>query len=294
MGESSSNRSAAATAVFFRDDDAGALNAPLRAVVELLLAERVPCNYQIVPAHLSPEAAEYLCERSRAHPELLRLNQHGYEHRHTLGGQPTFAEFSGDRSYQDQHAAIAKGRAILERMLGDQHGPKVFTPPCHKYDRNTLQALEALGFTVFSAGVKGSPAAQAYYAVGRALGRITLLGKRVSYHGARIPSTGLVELSGAIDVDEQLDRTGRKIVKSASALEQELRNCLAARPAVLGVMLHHDNYVDDAKLETLRAFIGVLRREPSVRFANLESIAASMTDSGAILRDRSGALGSAR
>ena len=38
------------TRVFIRDDDVGPWSTALRAVVSLLLEEKIPCNYQVVPA----------------------------------------------------------------------------------------------------------------------------------------------------------------------------------------------------------------------------------------------------
>jgi hypothetical protein len=270
-----SERAPQSVEVFFRDDDAGPWVEPLRAVVELLIEEAVPCNYQIVPAHLAAETADYLRSRRQACPELVHLNQHGYRHEHTVGGERSFAEFSGGRSLADQQAAIGRGRELLQARLGEDLGPAVFTPPCHKYDRNTLRALQALGFTVFSAGLQTAPAARAYYALGRGLRRVSFLGKRVSYHGARIPGTTLLELSGAIDVDEECDARGEKIRKSAEDLHAEWQRLEPLGLPVVGVMLHHQNYVDHGKLEALRGFLGYLRRDPRVRFRSLESIAAS-------------------
>lgn len=266
----------AKTTVFFRDDDVGGLTEPLRAVVELLLEEHVPCNYLVVPAHLDREATEYMRARKREAADLVRLNQHGYEHQYRNGEDVTYAEFSGSRSFQDQLAALADGRRILEDMLGEDFDPEVFTPPCHKYDENTLRALEELDFSVLSAGLQGSWGARLYYCFGRALKRVQWLGKRVSYHCGHIPSTGLVEVSGSIDVDEELDRYGNKIVKSASDLAREFRERRCDPSGAVGFMLHHANYDDRGKVDTLRELICTLREDPTVEFALIDSVAARL------------------
>lgn len=267
----------AKTTVFFRDDDVGGLTDPLRALVELLLEEGVPCNYLVVPAHLDGEAADYMRGKRRDTPDLVRLNQHGYEHQHRVGGEMTYAEYSGGRSQEDQFASLAEGRRILEEMLGAEFDPRVFTPPCHKYDENTVRALDALGFSVLSAGVKGSLGARLYYGLGRAQGRIHWLGKRVSYHCGPIPATGLVEVSGSIDVDEDVDREGNKIVKSAADLTREFQARRREPSGITGFMLHHANYLDDSKLDTLREVIGMLRDDPTVEFSLIESVADRVT-----------------
>lgn len=270
------------TAVFFRDDDVGELTPELRTIVELLIAERIPCNYLVIPRFVTLECADYMRRRRREHPDLVVLNQHGYLHEQIIRGTHDYSEFAGGRPYAEQVAAIAEGRRILEQLLGEDFSADVFTPPCHKYDGNTLRAIRACGFSVFSAGVRADLPARAYYEMGRALGRITLLGQRVSYHGARDPSNGLVDLSTAINVDEDFDRQGNRITKSAADLEAEWHRAREIYPAV-GVLLHHQQYGTTEKVETLRALIQTIKRAPDVSFRTIESLAQ---DLGADLRSR--------
>jgi hypothetical protein len=125
------------TTVFFRDDDVGGLSQALRNVVEVLIEERVPCNYQVVPMYLNAEAAAYMKKQRQAHPDLVVLNQHGYRHEDHRNGALTYEEFGGHRPFDDQLAAIGEGRRMLVEMLGSDFNGDVFTPPCHKYDEAT-------------------------------------------------------------------------------------------------------------------------------------------------------------
>ena len=68
------------TTIFFRDDDVGELDQPLRCVVELLVEEEIPCSYQMVPKFLGDAAAAYVTATQRDHPGFVRLNQHGLHH----------------------------------------------------------------------------------------------------------------------------------------------------------------------------------------------------------------------
>lgn len=263
------------TTVFFRDDDVGARVEPLARVAELLLEAEIPCSYQVVPTLLSDDTARFARELKRSSPGLVFLNQHGLRHEQRLGGERVWSEFAGGRSYDAQHADIAAGRRLLEERLGPELDADVFTPPCHKYDAQTLRALAALGFTVLSAGVRTDRLSRLYYAAGRALGRVSLLGARVSYHGAATPVAGLAEVSCCIDVDEDQDAAGNKLVKDAERLGAEFAAARAVLP-VVGVMLHHERYQEPGRLETLRRFVAALREDPAVRFAPLPAIAAAL------------------
>jgi len=265
----------ASTRVFFRDDDVRSLE-PLRAVMELLLEEQVPCSYQVIPAHLDDATARWLREARAAAPDRVFLNQHGLHHEQELGGRRRWSEFAGGRPFEAQRAAIAEGRRRLEDRLGDAFDGDVFTPPCHEYDANTLRALRELGFETLSAGVRPGPAARLYYALGRRLGRVSWLGRHVSYHGARTPGGALAEVSVCIDVDEDTDRLGRTREKTLADLEAELAAARRVLPSV-GVMLHHERYEAPGRLDTLREFVRRLKRDPGVRLATLPEVAEDCT-----------------
>jgi hypothetical protein len=262
------------TQVFFRDDDVGANSESLHAVVELLIAEGVPCNYQIVPALLERETADYLREHRARHPDLVALNQHGHRHKR-VSSIDNWAEFGGGSSYTDQHAEIAAGRQILAAALEGDFGSDVFTPPCHKFDAATLRALRDVGVRVLSAGVRTRGVVRLHYALGRALGSAFLFGVKVSHHGRPLPGTGLVELSAAIDVDEDLDRNEVPIEKSVDCLTREFERARAQYP-IVGVMLHHARYTQTRKLDTLRQFVLKLKADSSLEFRTLESLAAAI------------------
>jgi hypothetical protein len=260
------------TTVFFRDDDVRSLD-PLRRVTSLLLEAGVPCSYQVIPAHLDDETARHLRELKAAHPGQVFLNQHGLHHEQWVGGEQRWSEFDAGRPRAEQRAAIAEGRRRLEDRLGESFDGDVFTPPAHKYDEGTLDALAELGFTVLSAGVRADPLSRLYYGLGRRLGRVRWLGRRVSYHGGRTPGSGLAEVSVCIDVDEDTDRAGRRLEKDAATLWREFETARRVLPCV-GVMLHHERYGEPGRLAELEAFVKRLRETPGVRFATLPECAA--------------------
>ncbi len=259
--------------VFFRDDDMGIYRESLCGLVRLLREEGAPCNYQVVPAHLEAATVKFVLEEKAKAPELVFLNQHGLRHEQTIAGQHCWSEFDGGRPYDEQLRDIAAGHQRLREMFGDAFDGRIFTPPCHKYDERTLRALSELGFEVFSAGVRYDGSSRLYYQVGRLLGRVNFLGKRVSYHGAAIPRTRLVEVSACMNVDMDVDRDGQELQKTADDLWHEWQRC-SSRVSIVGVMTHHERYVRPEKFDALRQFVRRLAADPRVRFRSIQEIAA--------------------
>jgi hypothetical protein len=260
------------TAVFFRDDDVGVMTERFRAVFDLLVAEAIPCNYQIVPSLLDEETAAFLRAARSDHPSLVVLNQHGYRHERRHGARSRWDEFGGHRPYPDQYGSIAAGRARLDALLGSALSGRVFTPPAHKYDAETLRALVELGFSVLSSSVHPQPLARIANAAGRALGRVDLFNRSISYHPAIVPGTSLREISVAIDVDEDENWLGRRRIKGTQDLVREFARARRVLP-IVGVMLHHDTYANGRKIATLRDFLQRLKADPKVRFATIEDLA---------------------
>ena len=260
------------TLVFFRDDDVGEMSGPLRCVIETLLEASIPCNYQVVPEYLDDGAVAELKGLQAAHPELIFLNQHGLRHCQEIKGLRVATEFAGGRSFESQLRDIEQGRDRLASALGESFSADIFTPPCHKYDGQTLRALGDLGFSTLSAGVRGDWGSQRYYEIGRALGRVELLGKRVSYHMCQTPDPRLTEVSVSIDVHEDLDGAGRRLDKTAEQLWRELE-FLRARLPVVGVMLHHQACDTPAKQQALLDFAHRLASAPDVRIVSMRGLA---------------------
>lgn len=257
--------------VFVRVDDVTDLTPGLRAVVSTLLQAGIAANYAVIPKRLTQAAADYLRELRRRHPGMIELNQHGFCHEQMIRGKQRWSEFAGSRPYAEQLTAIAQGRHLLVRVLEDDFGGSVFVPPSHKYDENTLDAVEACGFTILSAACYSPPWARVYYVLGAKLRTINLLRHRVSYHCRTIPRHDLLEVSVAIDVDMEQRWNGAYRIKTAPRLTREFARSRGCQP-VVGIMLHHEMYADATKLRTLSTFLDTLRRDPSIEFKTIEAI----------------------
>ena len=260
------------TTVFFRDDDVGRSSDRMRRVMDLLLEKAIPCHYQVVPMFLDDESAVELRSLQESERQLIFFNQHGLRHEQELDGHHCHSEFDGERSYADQFHDIERGKEILGQKLGASFSPSIFTPPCHKYDAETIRVLGDLGFEMISAGVRTDWPSRLYYGLGRPLGRVGLFGKRVSYHQRFTPDSRVSEVSVAIDVHEDVDASGRRIDKSCDALWREFTH-LRGRLSAVGVMLHHEACDTLEKFEALGEFVRRLAADPDVHFATMHELA---------------------
>ena len=260
--------------VFFRDDDVDELTEELIDFVNFFFEAKIPVNYQVVPGKLQDDACAFMLEKRKKHADLIRLNQHGHMHEHVVNGVHTWFEYSGNRPYEDQRESIQTGQRILRGKLGSCFDDRVFTPPGHKYDENTLTALEALGFEILSASSYASRQARLYYQFGKLLGRTMLLGKRISYNGRWLPGHDLREISVALDVDMSKDLRGNPIVKTPSRLIREFEEA-SRNTRVVGVVTHHSCY-DHEKLESLREFVACLTSMPGLSFRLIEDVAEDL------------------
>jgi hypothetical protein len=254
--------------IFIRDDDVGELTVPLRTFVETFVAHRLPVSYQIIPSLLTVECAAYLGEVRRTHPHLVQFGQHGLHHKMTVGRRELRREFGPERSFPDQKETIEQGLAILRRELGDDAQVEVFTPPQHKFDRNTVRAAAAAGHRVFSASSYPTLHHQVAYALGRALGWSSIAHHGISYHGGRRPEADIDEISIAIDVDD-----GRRRKRSAVEIVARLRG-LERRQTSVGLMFHHAMYGGQEGGRALAEIVGNLAEFGRERFVLLDSLSA--------------------
>jgi hypothetical protein len=244
-------------AVFFvRDDDVGELTDALRFFVDTFLERQIPVSYQIIPGQLTDACAQFLVDLRRAHPNLIEFGQHGLHHRMVVGDKVLKREFGPELDFQSQDGLIREGRAILAEKLGTETPVKVFTPPQHKYDRNTVRAAAEAGHQVFSAASYPDLTHQAAYLFGRAFGLSSYGHQGVSYHGRQRPEGRIREVSISIDVDD-----GKAVRWPAAELAQGLQGA-AKRTQEIGLMFHHEIYGGADGAETLRAIVSVLDTLP--------------------------------
>ncbi|HEX5378157.1 MAG TPA: DUF2334 domain-containing protein [Phenylobacterium sp.] len=252
---------------FVRDDDIGELTDELKAFVELFLARRIPVSYQIIPERLSEACARYMADTADAHPDLVEIGQHGLRHGMTVKGKRLNREFGPERSLAQQSADIAEGLDLLRARLGADRPITVFTPPQHKFDRNTLTAAAAAGHRVFSAACYPTPHHRLAYALGRGLGLSSIRQHGISHHGRRRPEADLREVSISIAVDN-----GRTIKCGAGALDAALATA-ARHSDLVGLMFHHAVYAGAPGKQALEAIVERLAAHRPENFRKLGDLA---------------------
>jgi len=225
--------------LFFRDDDCGWSDDRALLLLDIFADFGVPVDLAAIPAALNPAFAQKLSRRMAAHPERLRIHQHGYAHlNHESAGKK--CEFGPSRDYPSQRSDIKNGQRRLAELLGAAPDP-IFTPPWNRCNAVTARCLEELGFHVLSR----------------------------DSHAVPLGEAGLLELPIAVDwfahrKKVRLDRMawGRLL---AANLQDE---------ASLGIMLHHA-VMDAEEMQALAQLLSVLARHPNVKCHTMQSLAAA-------------------
>jgi hypothetical protein len=140
--------------LFIRNDDVWTLDQSFRAFFDLMLGQKIPVVYGVIPAKLQEDAARFLRRAKEKDPELLDIVQHGYAHvNHAPAGDHHKYEFGETRTYAEQYEDIAKGMQIMRHAFGESLTPG-FIPPYHSDDASTIDAIEALGIPLYSSRLK--------------------------------------------------------------------------------------------------------------------------------------------
>jgi hypothetical protein len=266
--------------LFVRDDDVGALTDALRFFVETFAEREIPVSYQVIPARFTQEAADYMLDTWRRHPELIEFGQHGLTHEMTVRGRRTLREFGPERSAAEQKEVISQGLALLRTRLGGEPEIRTFTPPRHKYDGATVAAAAAAGHSVFSAAYYPSRHHQLAYRIGRVLGISSIRHHGISYHGRQRPEAAVTEVSIAVDVDDGITLLHRAD-ETAAAISRA-----AARSDIVGLMFHHEIYKDPALRAELVAIADGLASLGRTRFARMRAIGEDLAQAAAGARQR--------
>jgi hypothetical protein len=209
-------------------------------------------SYQIIPARLSEACARFLLDMETEYPDLVEFGQHGLAHQMMLRGRRLKREFGPERSLDLQTADISAGAKILRDRLGPERSIDIFTPPQHKFDRNTVLAASAAGHRIFSSACYPTIHHQLAYAAGRAMGLSSILHHGISYHDRPRPEAELREVSIAIAVDN-----GRKQLLRPRDIAGALK-AATRRTRTVGLMFHHALYETAADQADLAGIADVL------------------------------------
>lgn len=256
--------------LFLRDDDVGPRDAAIERFVGIFLARGLPVSYQIIPARLTAESADWLAGLAWAHPGLIEFGQHGHTHEMMVKGKREWYEFGPERDRAAQQAVIAEGRARLQALLGDAWTGRLFTPPRHRFDRNTLAALADEGFSILSASSYPGLVHRLAYGLGSALGRTNLGRGGVSHHGRVRPEAPILELSISVAVDH-----GAPVERRVEDVLADIGRARRVSP-IVGLMFHHQAWARPGGVAFLESLADRLAALPATRVATLGAIADSL------------------
>jgi hypothetical protein len=225
--------------VFVRDDDVDVEEDSLRRFIDLFGELGVPLSLGIVPGLLTGQAGVYLGNAQRQAPGLVELHQHGWLHQnHESGGPP--AEFGSARGFDRQFADIAAGQRRMREVFADGCFAG-FTPPWHACTKDTLRALQELGFEAFSSSVN----------------QVQELAEE----------NGLCKVPVTLDLEFEFQSPGKLRGETAIQLFEQMMD-----HHFIGLLLHH-KVMQAESLALLRSLLARLAAHGGIRFATLRSLA---------------------
>jgi hypothetical protein len=138
--------------LFWRDDDASALTAPLSRLAALAAESGVPLGLAVIPALFSAELARHRM------PANVRVLQHGFAHvNHAGAGRREASELGLHRPLEQVVGELVEGKRRLEDGFGVRFTPAL-APPWNKLAAEVVAALPCLGFSGLSAaGERAAP-----------------------------------------------------------------------------------------------------------------------------------------
>lgn len=143
--------------VFFRADDIGVPGENFTRLVNLFRSHRVPLTLSVVPAWLTRPRWQQLQNLCGKDQRLWCWTQHGWRHfNHEPRGKKL--EFGPSRKASRKREDLWLGFQRLSRLMGELFVP-VFTPPWNRCDKETLTALQELGYQALSRCLDGQPPA---------------------------------------------------------------------------------------------------------------------------------------
>jgi len=228
--------------LFFRDDDCGWGDDSLLLLLDIFADFAIPVDLAAIPAALHTAFAQKLSRRIAAHPERLRIHQHGYAHvNHEPQGKK--CEFGPARDYLSQRSDIENGQRRLAELLGAEPDP-IFTPPWNRCTAMTARCLAELGF--------------------QALSRDS--------HVETFEIPGLFEMPIAVDWFAH-----RKKVRLDQTEWGELLAARLESEGSIGIMLHHA-VMDADEMQALAQLLSLLARYSNANCQTMQSLVAAQSE----------------
>ncbi|MGD0335606.1 MAG: asparagine synthase-related protein [Candidatus Omnitrophota bacterium] len=239
--------------IFFRDDDVSGLTKNLKKLLEIFISAKVPIHLSIIPDKVTNECRGFLVNNIVKQKGLIEIGQHGFSHRNYSNSEDKRSkyEFGIGRTYLQQKEDICKGKNILENYF--EKKISVFTPPWHRYDRNTLRCAAEEGISYISVNHKSQ-------ITDRVSGVGTIL-VNINFNKLRDSGTWFIE-------------DNREILKEICAAPEE----------AIGILLHHEKFTNQREFVLLKNLLSLLKNTKFIEFIPLTKAPALSKEENSISR----------
>lgn len=221
--------------VFYRNDDVrDKLDQSLVDFTALCVKKNMPVAHAVEPANVTQEVVDWLIEVKSAHPELIDIIQHGYDH--NINGKYHKMEFGGKRTYKEQYNDILKGKELMEDYFGELWIP-IFTFPYSIYNSQSIRVLKDLGYIGLSDTIFFNLKARFKNHIGQLLNKDVIRNKKISFHPKHRPN-GLKEISTSFSIikkyhsDTECDHFTKDEILQGIKLASKFTD-------ITGVLFHH-------------------------------------------------------
>jgi len=136
--------------ITIRNDDLGLHDDEFFWLHNLFVQEEIPVTYGVIPQKATNALASFLLQEQKE--KTIEIVQHGFAHSNHSMAMDKY-EFGASRTYEQQHADIAAGKARMQELFGSKYVRNVFVPPWHQFNADTLKALRALEFDTLTLSV---------------------------------------------------------------------------------------------------------------------------------------------
>lgn len=253
--------------VFIRNDDVREeLSDSLRYITESILQEGYCISHAVEPANATQKVVDWLLQMMEEYPGQLELIQHGYDHK--VKTDRPMGEFGGQRVFDDQLEDISNGRDIMNQWFGDKWFP-AFSFPFGTYNRDTLLALDSLGYSVITTGMNLGWKRRLINFLGYISRRKHIGRYNIVYCGDTPPGFSFREYPVVLNTTKTYLKPDGGIQKNRDELIEDwngLKNF-----DVLGILTHHRFNSKDDTDHFLR-FLKTIGNTGEINFSTIRSI----------------------
>lgn len=222
--------------VFFRADDVAVPSRTFTKLVSLFLGYQVPLTLSVVPAWLTKPRWQRILEVCGKDYHLWCWTQHGWRHfNHEAWAKKM--EFGPSRPFAQKRKDLWLGCQRLRELMGEVFIP-AFIPPWNRCDRETLTAIQELGYRALSRSVAAQPPAL-----------------------ATVP-----EYPVSVDLHTRKEEVAHKGWQN---LFKELKESLAS--GFCGIMIHHQR-MNDTAFDFLDLLLHLLKQRHHTRLVHLGTL----------------------